>query len=87
MARCGVIDRLEAVTLHQSQAKIEIRLWKGRHGDRTARVELIADPDTLTGDGMTLCEALTNLEDQLDLEAPAECAHCREDVPDTDTDL
>ena len=70
---CQLRERLERLTRLASQASERITLWHPRQGSDTVQVSLTTDPVAASGNGETICEALTDLEQILGLEPLVGC--------------
>jgi len=51
-------------------------IWHPRAGTDTVQVSVSTDPVAATGNGATICDAMSDLEQMLGLEPLSECENC-----------
>ena len=70
---CQLRERLERLTQLASQVSQRITIWHPRRGKDEVQVSISTDPVAASGNGETICEALTDLEQTLGLEPLVGC--------------
>lgn len=74
---CRLQKRLLMLTRTSSPANGVLTIFHPRCGRDTVRITLSTDPEILSGNGTTICEAVSDLEEQLNLLPPDECGECQ----------
>ncbi len=75
---CQLHKRITRLTQLASQVSERITIWHPRAGCDTVQVSVSTDPVAATGNGATICEAMSDLETTLGLEPLAECGECEQ---------
>jgi hypothetical protein len=75
---CRLHERLMSLTQRASQVSERITIWHPRQGVDCVQVSFCSDPETESGTGKTICEALAELETKLGIVPPGECLECAE---------
>lgn len=73
---CRLQERLTRLTRIASQSSERLTIWHPHQGKDSVQVTLSTDPEQFCGDGDTICEALADLESQLNVLPPEECREC-----------
>jgi len=73
---CQLHRRLQRLSQLASQVSERITIWHPRAGTDTVQVSVSTDPVAASGNGDTICSALSDLEQMLGLEPLAECGEC-----------
>jgi len=73
---CQLHRRLQRLAQLASQVSERITIWHPRAGTDTVQVSVSTDPVAASGNGDTICSALSDLEQMLGLEPLAECREC-----------
>ena len=76
---CQLQARMDRLLSLAAQVNEKVTIWHGRDGCELAQVTVITDQDgPVTGQGVTICEAMAALETQLAILPSAECLECGE---------